>query len=189
MDLRETTRVGGRTQALLRGCAMKLRQATEFSGTFRTMCEAQQQAIARLIVECETQPPNPGPAFLDFVHSGIASRLPTPGGYGAAAEQHVRELEDLLTRTQSLIALGQTMAALLHQLSEPITAIGTHAADCRGLLQGNRREEVDGVLQQIVAQSDQALQIAQSMQRLVGVSDPAAETPESVPPPVAPLKP
>lgn len=167
------------TQAVLRGRNMNLRQATDFNGTLQTICESQQQAIARLIVDFETQQSNAGPAFLDFVHSGIAGRIPMAGGHGAAAEQHVRQLEDLLTRTQSLIALGQAVAALVHQLSEPITAIGTCATDCRRLVQLSRGEEADGALQQIIAQGDQAFQIVQRIQELVGGNDPAANAPGS----------
>jgi len=158
---------------------MDLRQVTEFSGPLQTICYSQQQALARLIADMEAEPLNTGGTFLDFVHSGMSGRFPMASGFGAAAERHVRELEDLLTKVQSLIALGQAMAALVHEVSQPLTAIGSDAAACCQLAQLGRRAEVDELLQRIIDQSDHAFQITQRMGELVGASDLMANTPES----------
>lgn len=160
---------------------MEPRQATEFSGSFQIICEAQRQTIRRLIAECEAQPLNTGGAFLDFVRSGTSGQFPVASGDGAAAERRVRELEDLLTMTQSLTALGQTIAALVHEVSQPLTATSDYAAGCRHLVRLGRYDELDGVLQQIIDQGDRAFQIAHRIRELVGASD----RPDEIAPPGA----
>lgn len=159
---------------------MELRQATEFSGSLQTISESQQQAIARLIADLETKPLSTGGAFLDFVHYGISDRFPAASGYGATAERYIREFEDLLTKTQSLMALGRVVAALATEVGQPLTAIRSDAAGCRYLVQLDRRQEVDELLQQIIDQGDHALQIVQRIRELVGASDLMANTSEAV---------
>lgn len=160
---------------------MEARQATDFSGSLQTICESQTQKISRLIADCEAQAVNPGGAFLDFVRSGTSGRFPAASEDGAAVERRMRELEDLLTMTQSLTALGQTIAALVHEVSQPLTATSNYAAGCRHLVRLGRYDELDGVLQQIIDQGDRAFQIAHRIRELVGASD----RPDEIAPPGA----
>lgn len=121
---------------------MEQQQTARSSGSLQTICDDQQQAIHKLM-----------------------------SGNGSSAERRARELEDLLTNTGSLAVLGRSVAALVHEIIQPLTATTTYAAGCRHLVRLGRYDELDGVLQQIIDQGDRAAQVANRMRELVGVSD------------------
>ncbi len=57
-------------------------------------------------------------------------------------EQALRDTQNELVQTGKLAALGHMAAGIVHELNQPISAIRTHAASCRLLLD---REQVDKV--------------------------------------------
>lgn len=151
---------------------MEYQQIAEPSGSLQAICADQQHAIRRLLADFQTPLLGSGGVFLDFVRSGMSGRATMASEDGGSAERRVRELEDLLTNTQRLLALSQTVNMLLHELSQPLTAIGIYAAACRHLVLLGRQQELDGVLRHINEQGERTFQIIERIRELTGAPGP-----------------
>jgi two-component system sensor kinase FixL len=78
-----------------------------------------------------------------------------------AQERRIRELQSELTHVQRLTELGQVVSALVHEVNQPLTAIGNYVNACRRLLTSGKQEQVQSVLTKIGDQTDRARQIVQ----------------------------
>lgn len=151
--------------------------SVELSGkrtSLQRVYEDQRQAIDKLLAEFQARASGPGGAFSDFVRSEMSGHGAGKKLERAAAERVIRELQNLLTKTQSVAGLGQEISALVHEGNQPLTAISNYAAGCRHLVRLGRQEELDGILQKIIGLSERAFQSGRNIRELVGESDPAA---------------
>ncbi len=64
-------------------------------------------------------------------------------------EQMLRDTQNELVQAGKLAALGHMAAGIVHELNQPISAIRTHAASCRLLLERQQPEKVADILQSI----------------------------------------
>ena len=118
-------------------------------------CEDQQEVIENLLAECRAQ-------LAELTRKDSLAR-PTAHYADQARrreglDRRIQELEEGLLHLQRLTELGQVVTALVHEISEPLTAITNYVAACRRLMCG-RDELVEGVLKQIAAQTDRACQL------------------------------
>ena len=84
-----------------------------------------------------------------------------------AREQRIRELQTELAHIQRLTELGQVVSALVHEVNQPLTAIGNYVNACRRLLRSARPEQVADALEKIAGQTQRARQIVQSIRDFV----------------------
>ncbi len=78
-----------------------------------------------------------------------------------AQEHHIRELQSELMHVQRVTELGQVVSALVHEVNQPLTAIGNYVNASRRLLVAGKQEQVEGVLMQIGDQAERARQIVE----------------------------
>jgi two-component system, LuxR family, sensor kinase FixL len=76
-------------------------------------------------------------------------------------EGRIRELQAELAHVQRLTELGQVVSTLVHEVNQPLTAIGNYVNACRRLLAIGDLERVQGALHRVADQSDRARQIVQ----------------------------
>ena len=86
-------------------------------------------------------------------------------------EQRIRELQSELAHMQRLTELGQVVSALVHEVNQPLTAIGNYVKASQRLLELGKSEQVQGALKQIGDQTDRARQIVQRIRDFVRKSD------------------
>ena len=86
-------------------------------------------------------------------------------------ERRIRELQVELAHVQRLTELGQVVSALVHEVNQPLTAIGNYVNACRRLMASGRQEQLQGALQQIGDQTDRARQIVQRIREFVKKRD------------------
>lgn len=145
--------------------------------SLQALCGEQRKAIEGLLAGSRLSGRG---VFLDFVHFGMSGRAITGSG-GHAAERRIRELQEMLAKTETLADLVQAMVSLVHEVNQPLTAIGLYAAGCRNLVRRGRQDELDSVLRQIIEQGDRAWQVTQRIRELIGVSDVVANASGSSP--------
>jgi hypothetical protein len=73
-----------------------------------------------------------------------------------AQERRIRELQSELTHVQRLTELGQVVSALVHEVNQPLTALGNYVNACRRLLTSGKQEQLQSVLTKIGDQTDRA---------------------------------
>ena len=88
-----------------------------------------------------------------------------------ASEQRIRDLEAEVARLQRLVEAGHTVFALVHAISEPLTAIGNYANACRHLTTAGDREKVRAALEFIVDQSNRTRDIVHRIRDYVSKGD------------------
>jgi two-component system, LuxR family, sensor kinase FixL len=88
-----------------------------------------------------------------------------------AHERRIQELQAELAHVQRLTELGQVVSTLVHEVNQPLTAIGNYVNACRRLLASSRQEQVHSALKQIADQTDRARQIVQRIRDFVRKSD------------------
>jgi two-component system, LuxR family, sensor kinase FixL len=81
----------------------------------------------------------------------------------AALGRRIEELTAELAEMQRLTEVGQTVSALVHEVSQPLTAISNYVAGCRRLVAAGQYEQVGSALEQIADQTERAWQIIQRM--------------------------
>jgi two-component system, LuxR family, sensor kinase FixL len=84
-----------------------------------------------------------------------------------AREQHIRELQTELAHIQRLTELGQVVSALVHEVNQPLAAIGNYVNACRRLLRSAKTEQTAEGLDKIAGQTERARQIVQSIRDFV----------------------
>jgi two-component system sensor kinase FixL len=88
-----------------------------------------------------------------------------------ARERRIQELQSELTHVQRLAELGQIVSALVHEVNQPLTAIGNYVNTCCRLLAADKAEQVQKALQQVASQTDRARQIVQRIRDFVKKGD------------------
>jgi two-component system, LuxR family, sensor kinase FixL len=94
--------------------------------------------------------------------------------------QCVRVLQTELAHVQRLTELGQVVSALVHEVNQPLTAIGNYINASLRLLASGKQEQLQGALKQIGDQTDRARQIVQRIREFVR-KDEAPMRPEHLP--------
>jgi two-component system sensor kinase FixL len=89
-----------------------------------------------------------------------------------AHERRIRELQTELAHVQRLSELGQVVSALVHEVNQPLTAIGNYVNASRRLLIAGNQEQLQGALKQIGDQTDRARQIVQRIRDFVKKDEP-----------------
>jgi C4-dicarboxylate-specific signal transduction histidine kinase len=87
------------------------------------------------------------------------------------AQQHLAEL----AHVARLSTVGEMVAELAHELTQPLSAICSYAQACKRLLQSpvmNRTEEMSSSLNQVSEQADRAAEIIRRLRRFVAKSNP-----------------
>ncbi len=82
-------------------------------------------------------------------------------------ERRIRELQADLVHVQRLTELGQVVSSLVHEVNQPLTAIGNYINASRRLLESGQREQVQNALKHIADQTDRARQIVQRIREFV----------------------
>jgi two-component system, LuxR family, sensor kinase FixL len=95
-------------------------------------------------------------------------------------ERRVRELQTELAHVKRLTELGQAVSALVHEVNQPLTAIGNYINASLRLLASGKQEQLQGALKQIGDQTDRARQIVQRIREFVR-KDEAPMRPEHLP--------
>jgi two-component system, LuxR family, sensor kinase FixL len=76
-----------------------------------------------------------------------------------AQEQRIQELQSELAHAQRLTELGQVVSALVHEVNQPLTAIGNYVNACRRLVAAGDLKRTQGALRRVADQTDRARQI------------------------------
>jgi two-component system, LuxR family, sensor kinase FixL len=82
-------------------------------------------------------------------------------------EQRLREAQSELFHVQRLSELGQLVSALVHEVNQPLAAIGNYAAAGKRLLAAANAEAAATALQKIVEQTERARQIIHRLRNFV----------------------
>jgi two-component system sensor kinase FixL len=84
-----------------------------------------------------------------------------------AQERRIGELQSELSHVQRLTELGQVVSTLVHEVNQPLTAIGNYVNACRRLLTSGKQEQLQSVLTKIGDQTDRARQVVQRIREFV----------------------
>jgi len=95
-------------------------------------------------------------------------------------EQRLREAQSELFHVQRLTELGQLVSALVHEVNQPLAAIGNYAGAGKRLLAAANTGAAATALQKITEQTERAHQIIQRLRNFVKKSD-SEQRPESLP--------
>ena len=82
-------------------------------------------------------------------------------------EQRIRDLQTELAHVQRLTELGQVVSTLVHEVNQPLAAIGNYVNACRRLLRSGKADQVADALEKIAGQTERARQIVQSIRDFV----------------------
>jgi len=88
-----------------------------------------------------------------------------------ARDQRIHELEAEVTRLQRLVEVGPIVFALVHEVSEPLTAINNYVHVCRRLAANTGQESISTALERIAEQSDRAREVILRLRELVQSDD------------------
>jgi two-component system, LuxR family, sensor kinase FixL len=86
-------------------------------------------------------------------------------------EQRLREAQSELFHVRRLTELGQLVSALVHEVNQPLAAIGNYAAAGKRLLAAANIEAAATALQKIVEQTERARQIIHRLRNFVKKGD------------------
>ena len=84
-----------------------------------------------------------------------------------ARENRIRALQAELVHVQRLSELGQFVSALVHEVSQPLTAITNYLGACRRLAAGGNQRGVETALERIQGQTDRTRAIVQRIRDFV----------------------
>lgn len=84
-----------------------------------------------------------------------------------AQEHHLREVQAQLFHAQRLTELGQLVSTLVHEVNQPLTAIGNYTSAVRRLLVANNAPAVGMALDNIAEQAERAYQIIQRLRNFI----------------------
>jgi two-component system, LuxR family, sensor kinase FixL len=92
-------------------------------------------------------------------------------------QEHLRVLQAQLFHAQRLTELGQLVSTLVHEVNQPLAAIGNYANASRRLLGANNAQAASFALDKIAEQVERAYQIIQRLRNFVrgGATDRRAE--------------
>lgn len=82
-------------------------------------------------------------------------------------DRRLAEIQAELTHVSRLSELGQLVSALVHEVNQPLTAIGNYSQAIQRLLAAGNAERVPLALEKIVEQTDRAYQIIQRLRDFV----------------------
>jgi PAS domain S-box-containing protein len=88
-----------------------------------------------------------------------------------ARDQRIHELEAEVARLQRLVEVGHTVSALVHEISEPLTAINNYVNACRHLTMTEDREKALAALEFLLDQSIRAQGIVRRIRDYVSKGD------------------
>lgn len=88
-----------------------------------------------------------------------------------ASEQRLRDVQSELFHVQRLTELGQLVSALVHEVNQPLAAIGNYSAAGKRLLTAGQVAAAGAALQKITEQTERAHQIIQRLRNFVRKSD------------------
>jgi len=88
-----------------------------------------------------------------------------------AGARHLREAQAELAHVQRLTELGQLVSALVHEVNQPLAAIGNYASAGRRLLGTGQTAGANVALQKITEQTERAHQIIQRLRGFVRKGD------------------
>jgi two-component system sensor kinase FixL len=95
-------------------------------------------------------------------------------------EKRLREAQSELFHVQRLTELGQLISALVHEVNQPLAAIGNYAGAGKRLLAAGNAGATATALQKIIEQTERAHQIIQRLRNFVKKSD-SEQRPEHLP--------
>jgi two-component system sensor kinase FixL len=95
-------------------------------------------------------------------------------------EQRLREAQAELFHVQRLTELGQLISALVHEVNQPLAAIGNYAGAGKRLLAAGNTGATGTALQKIAEQTERAHQIIQRLRNFVTKGD-SKQRPEHLP--------
>jgi two-component system, LuxR family, sensor kinase FixL len=95
-------------------------------------------------------------------------------------EQRLREAQSELFHVQRLTELGQLISALVHEVNQPLAAIGNYAGAGKRLLAAGNAGATGTALRKITEQTERAHQIIQRLRNFVKKSD-SEQRPEHLP--------
>ncbi len=95
-------------------------------------------------------------------------------------EQRLREAQAELFHVQRLTELGQLVSALVHEVNQPLAAIGNYAGAGKRLLTAGNTAGTRTALQKITEQTERAHQIIQRLRNFVKKGD-SEQRPEHLP--------
>jgi two-component system sensor kinase FixL len=95
-------------------------------------------------------------------------------------EQRLRDAHSELFHVQRLTELGQLVSALVHEVNQPLAAIGNYASAGRRLMKAGNADATQAALQKITEQTDRAHQIIQRLRNFVKKGD-SEKRPEDLP--------
>jgi two-component system, LuxR family, sensor kinase FixL len=88
-----------------------------------------------------------------------------------AHEQRIQELQAELAHVQRLTELGQVVSTLVHEVNQPLTAIGNYVNACRRLLTTQNHEQVPAALERIADQTSRTREIVARIRDFVKKRD------------------
>jgi two-component system sensor kinase FixL len=88
-----------------------------------------------------------------------------------ARERRILELQAELTHVQRLTELGQVVTTLVHEVNQPITAIGNYLNACRRLAATGKLTEVQAAIERMEDQTKRASEIIQRIRDFVTKRD------------------
>jgi two-component system, LuxR family, sensor kinase FixL len=95
-------------------------------------------------------------------------------------QQRLREAQAELFHVQRLTELGQLVSALVHEVNQPLAAIGNYAGAGKRLMAAGNTDATATALQKITEQTERAHQIIQRLRNFVKKGD-SDQRPEHVP--------
>lgn len=96
-----------------------------------------------------------------------ASKIMRDLSEARARDKRLAEIQAELTHVSRLSELGQLVSALVHEVNQPLTAIGNYSQAIQRLLAAGNAERVPLALEKIVEQTDRAYQIIQRLRGFV----------------------
>lgn len=82
-------------------------------------------------------------------------------------ERRLNEMEAVLVHLSRVSELGQNVSALIHEVSQPLTAISNYAAASIQLIKSSQTERVIPILQQLAEQAARAANIARHLRDFI----------------------
>lgn len=100
--------------------------------------------------------------------SEISPTGPNPTTDGDVMQQRMQTtLKECLADLQHLTELGQIVSALVHEASQPLSAIGNYTAACHHLVATGDTEQLKWALTQITEQTERAWRTVQRIREFV----------------------
>jgi two-component system, LuxR family, sensor kinase FixL len=86
-------------------------------------------------------------------------------------DQRIQELQAELAHIQRLNELGQVVSTLVHEVSQPLTAISNYVNACRRLVETEDQERIQSILQRITDQTNRTRGIVERIRDFVKKRD------------------